>query len=389
MKRIQNLIMQFFPPTMPLKAGIYHYQSPPDAPKPLRYHLRIEPGGEGILIINAHTVLHLNQTAAEYAYHLIQQTPPDVVAKTISQRYPISKAQAGADYQNLKARIETLFETPDLAPDTFLDFDRENLYSAATSAPYRLDCAVTYQLQGEDQSLAPTDRVKRELTTADWSTILQKAWNAGIPQVVFTGGEATLRPDLPELIVFAGRLGMVTGLLTNGVRLLDQTYLQSLLQSGLDHCLILLDPANGQSWQAVQTVIAEDISLTVHVTLTPSNFDQFPSVLERLVGLQIKNISLSAADPALKGSLEAAREKAIQSGMNLVWDLPVPYSKFNPVAFELSLGGEVVPQGAGKAWLYVEPDGDVLLSQGMDSPIGNLLTDAWEQIWKNATAAAD
>lgn len=387
MKRIQNLIMQFFPPAMPLKAGIYHYQSPPDAPKSLRYHLRVEPGGEGILIINAHTVLHLNQTAAEYAYHLIQQTPPDMVAKTISKRYPISKEQAGIDYQNLKARIETLIETPDLAPDTFLDIEREALYSAAASAPYRLDCAFTYLLEGENQLLAPSDRVKRELPAEAWKTMLEKAWNAGIPHVVFTGGEATLRPDLPEVISFAGKLGMVTGLLTNGLRLAEPPYLQSLLQTGLDHCLILLDPDNELSWQAVRTVLAEDISLTVHLTLTPSNFDRFSTLLNKLVELQIRNISLSVADPALKGSLEAAREKAIQSGMNLVWDLPVPYSKFNPIAFELSSGGEVVPQGAGKAWLYVEPDGDVLLSQGIEKPIGNLLEDAWEQIWKNATSA--
>jgi hypothetical protein len=346
----------------------------------------VDPGSEGILIINASTVLHLNQTVAEYAYHLIMQTPPEVVAKTISQRYPISRAQAGEDYQNLKARIETLIETPDLAPDTFLDIGRENLYSAATAAPYRLDCAVTYHLQGDDQSLAPTHRAIQELSAADWKTVLEKAWNAGIPHVVFTGGEATLRPDLIELITYAGKLGMVTGLLTNGLRLNEQPYLQSLLQSGLDHCLILLDPADPQSWGAVKTVISEDISLTVHLTLTPSNFDQYPYIVEKLVELQIRNISLSAADPALKSSLEAAREKAIQSGMNLVWDLPVPYSKFNPVAFELSSGGEVVPQGAGKAWLYVEPDGDVLLSQGMEKPVGNLLVDAWDQIWKNATA---
>lgn len=388
MKRIQNLVMRFFPPATPLKAGIYHYQSPPDSPKPLRFHLRVEPSGEGILIINAHTVLHLNQTAAEYAYHLVSQTAPEEVAKNISQRYRISKAQAGEDYQNFKARIETLIETPDLDPTTFLDIERKNLYSAATSAPYRLDCAITYLLQDEDASLAPNERVTRELPTDAWQTMLEKAWSAGIPHIVFTGGEATLRPDLPELIAYAGKLGMVTGLLTNGLRLADSAYLQSLLQSGLDHVLILLDPENQQCWNAIQAVVKEDISLTVHVTLTPSNFDQLPPLIQQLVGIEVKNISLSAADPALKGSLESAREKASQSGMHLIWDLPVPYSRFNPVAFELASGGEIVPQGAGKAWLYVEPDGDVLLSQGVGKPLGNLLQDPWEQIWKNACAPA-
>jgi len=38
--------------------------------------------------------------------------------------------------------------------------------------------------------------------------------------------------------------------------------------------------------------------------------------------------------------------------------------------------------GAGKAWLYVEPDGDVLPAQGMaDQILGNILRDEWEKIY--------
>ena len=51
--------------------------------------------------------------------------------------------------------------------------------------------------------------------------------------IIFTGGEATLRPDLPDLIKHAEDLGQVTGLLTNGLRLSETFYLQKLLQSGL------------------------------------------------------------------------------------------------------------------------------------------------------------
>ena len=39
-------------------------------------------------------------------------------------------------------------------------------------------------------------------------------------------------------------------------------------------------------------------------------------------------------------------------------------------------------KGAGTAWLYVEPDGDVLPAQGVNKVLGNLLTDPWEKIWK-------
>ena len=40
--------------------------------------------------------------------------------------------------------------------------------------------------------------------------------------------------------------------------------------------------------------------------------------------------------------------------------------------------------GAGKAWLYVEPDGDVLPQQGVDRILGNILNDTWQSIWEYA-----
>jgi len=66
----------------------------------------------------------------------------------------------------------------------------------------------------------------------------------------------------------------------------------------------------------------------------------------------------------------------------LVWDLPVPYSANHPIRLEVP---EASP-GAGRAWLYVEPDGDVLPSQGVDQVLGNILRDPWADIWRRVTA---
>ena len=66
-------------------------------------------------------------------------------------------------------------------------------------------------------------------------------------------------------------------------------------------------------------------------------------------------------------------------GLTIKFDLPVPYSAYNPVALETQ--EDEVPEGAGKAWMYVEPDGDVLPAQGMaDKILGNLLKDDWKEI---------
>ncbi|HAX69573.1 MAG TPA: hypothetical protein DCY14_08210 [Anaerolineae bacterium] len=57
----------------------------------------------------------------------------------------------------------------------------------------------------------------------------------------------------------------------------------------------------------------------------------------------------------------------------------MPYSTANPVSIETV--DDDVPQGAGKTWLYLEPDGDVLPAQGEpDKVLGNLLRDDWGAI---------
>ncbi len=384
MNTFQKIWLKFFPkPAEPLPAGTYHFQAPPDAPVSYRMHLRLEKDGIGMLILNASTILHLNQSAAEYIYYLIQSKSAAEVAQLVSNRYHISLEQAQQDYQDICERLNTLIHTPDLDPVTFLGMERLEPYSAELSAPYRLDCALTYKINQETPHAAPVERVKRELLTKEWCTILNKAWEAGIPHIIFTGGEPTLRNDLHELIAHAEMNGQVTGLLTDGLRLADNEYLHELLEKGLDHVMIILDTQDEQAWEGLRDVLAEDIAVTVHVTIMPGNGLRIPEILEKLAEMGVTHISLSASEKGLKDVLATAQQKVADLHMTLVWDLPVPYSAFNPVAMEQE-EAETTVQGAGKAWLYVEPDGDVLPSQGDSTKIlGNLLTDPWQKIWSN------
>lgn len=378
-----NLIRKFqnwLSPVKPLPVGIYSYISPPDDPRNYRLHLRLEPNGSGVLVVNASTILHLNQTAAEYAYHLIHNLPSEKVAEKMVNRYRVDYSQAKTDYQNLSDRILTLIETPDLDPEIFLDFDRQKAHTLTTSAPYRLDCAITYRLpESYPADNAPTDRVTKELLTEDWKTILAKAWNSGIMHIVFTGGEPTLRDDLLELIAYAEELGHVSGLITHGERLVEDRYVSELLQTGLDHILLLFDPSNSTHWEVVTKILAEDIFLTIHLTIETPDLDHLDHLLKRLKAMGVSSISLSCNRPELEQTLQKARELLAIHDLNLVWNLPVPYSAYNPIAFETSQWNK--HPGAGKDWLYLEPDGDVLPAQGMNPILGNFLQDPWEKIW--------
>ncbi len=374
-------IRERFTKVQPLPAEHLHYQSPPGDEPAYRLHLRLNADGSGLLIVNASTILHLNPTAAEYAYHMMKGTPPEEVARLFAKRYRVNRETALRDFSDFRDRIQTLVHTPDLDPVTFLDFERVTPHSVALTAPLRLDCALTYRLPpGAQAEYAPVKRVDRELTTDEWKTVLDKAWIHGIPHVTFTGGEPTLRSDLAELIAYAEGKGMVTGLLTDGLKLADKDYLHTLLQTGLDHILFLLQPQESASWQALETVMPEDIFVTVHLTVTPQNVSQAGAVLEKLASLEVKSLSLSASDVSLQEGISRLRDRAAELGLTLRWDLPVPYSAANPVAAEVV--DDAVPDGAGKVWLYVEPDGDVLPAQGEpDKVLGNFLRDPWEKIY--------
>lgn len=364
----------------PLPEGLHHLQAAPQDEKPYRIHLRLLKDGSGILIVNAATVLHLNPTAAEYAFHFIKGTEPAEAAKQIAARYRVKQETALQDFRDFVDRIQTLVSTPDLDPVSYLDFERINPHSADLTSPLRLDCALTYKLPADSKAeYAPTKRVDRELTTEEWETILDKAWHIGIPHVTFTGGEPTLRDDLPALITHAEKNGQVCGLLSDGLKLADKEYLQTLLQTGLDHLLFLLQPDHEKSWGALATIMPEDLFVTVHLTLNEQTIHEISTTLERLAELGVQSLSLSLRDQALQPVLETVRSKAANLHLTLRFDLPVPYSEQNPVALETE--EDQIPSGAGKAWLYVEPDGDVLPAQGMAAQVlGNFLRDDWETI---------
>ena len=384
MKFLNDLLELIFPPVEPLKPGLYSYRPKDDNDFPYPMHLRIESPEHALLILNASTVLHLNQTATEFIYGLIINEDRKETIKELSRRYDIPKDVLEKDYDNLLNRLTTMMTTPDLDPVSFLDFERQTPYSGDLLSPYRLDLALTYRNHEDDEvNEELRKRVDQELTEEEWLQVVEKAWNIGIPQVVFTGGEPTLQPFLPKLIASAEKNGQVTGLLTNGVKLADAEYMNLLLNQGLDHLMLVLDPQVDACWEAVANLMPEDIHVTVHLTIDHDDFDFYHDLLANLRSQDVDTLSLSTNNDELEELLQQINEHAMDQGFEILWDLPVPYSTLNPVELELA---EEETHAQGNAWLYVEPDGDVLQAQGQTDVLGNILKDEWDSLWAKARA---
>jgi len=79
-----------------------------------------------------------------------------------------------------------------------------------------------------------------ELTTNEVKGILKQFKKLGVIEVGFDGGEPLLRKDICELISYATKLGLRTGISTNGL-LIDQDISVQLLKSGISGITISLD----------------------------------------------------------------------------------------------------------------------------------------------------
>jgi len=190
----------------------------------LALQLRVEPDGRGLLVINANTVLYLNRTATAHAFFFMQGMTTDEAVKKIRGIFRVNKKTAKEDYERLIYTVSTLAQTEEVCPVSFLNIERVEPFSQELSAPLRMDLALTFRCQNNCvHCYAGGPHETPELTTEQWKGVIDRLHQIGVFILTFTGGEPTLREDLPELLLYGQNKGIVTGLITNGRKLKDET----------------------------------------------------------------------------------------------------------------------------------------------------------------------
>jgi len=101
----------------------------------------------------------------------------------------------------------------------------------------------------------------KEMTLDEIKIAAHKLKRLGLTNVVITGGEPTLRTDLPEIISIFSKLGISTRLQTNGM-LLDEEKLDKLVESGLDDLTISLDTLDNKKQAEICGINKKDLSDT-------------------------------------------------------------------------------------------------------------------------------
>lgn len=387
--------------------GLFHFERQ-EMGERSKIHLRIDQDGSGLLMVNANRILHLNPTAAYMAYLILNHTSQPQAIHSITHKYHVSPPQAERDYQEYSLKLSDLIRPDGPCPIHDMELDVIPPFSAHPSAPYRMDLAITYRCNNDcAHCYNARERNYPEISTNQWITILDRLWEIGIPHVVFTGGEPTLREDLPELVSHAQQIGQITGLNTNARRLSDKRYVDKLVDAGLDHAQVTLESHNPAihdqmvnsrgAWQqtvaGLRNVLDSPLYVMTNTTMLSTNSTTMGETLDFLAELGVPTVGLNALIYSGRGAivnsglpekdlhslLELAREKMASHGQRLIWYTPTQYCHFDPMQLELGIKGCT----AALYNMCIESNGDVIPCQSYYHSLGNMLTNSWESLWNH------
>jgi radical SAM protein with 4Fe4S-binding SPASM domain len=394
----------------PPRPGLAAYNlHPPGGTR--RIHLRIDADGSGVLFVDVTDAIHLNATAAALARWALERVPVDRAIATLQARHCVAdRGRIAQKSREVYALVEHLATTADACPTCGLpDLARTPLFSTPVRAPYKADLALSYGCNNAcGHCYNPPERRRIEpLSLEGWRRVLRRLAAIGVPHVIFTGGEPTLVDHLPELVEAATRLGLVTGLNTNGRRLRDRTLADRLARAGLDHVQITLESCRADVHNAmtaadsftdtlagIENSLCAGLHTITNTTLTRQNIDHAGEVVDFLGDLGVRTFAMNGMiyagrgrtgddavhEPEMAPVLVAVRDRAAQRGMRFLWYTPTAYCRLSPL--ELELGPRRC--NAGQYSIAIEPNGDVLPCQSYYEPVGNILRDPWERIWESA-----
>lgn len=394
-------------PPQPPAPGLYTYRITQPGGQ-IRIHLRIEHDGAGVLFIDVTEVIHLNATATEMTKMALDGMPPDRAQAGLLRR------SGGAARSRLTRELAEIYDMVEhfCSPGTGcrtcgLSFlESKTLFSTRARAPYKADLALTYGCNNEcPHCYNEPDRLEmHSLPARDWFGVLDKLAEVGVPHIIFTGGEATLHPHLPEIIHHADKIGQITGLNTNGRRIAQKLYMRKLVEAGLNHVQITLGShvpeihnammgaiSFHQTVRGIENALASPIHTITNTTLMRCNMDHVEPLIEFLYTLGIRTFAMNGmifsgggfADPTAIPEEEIApllirvRDQAEALGMRFLWYTPTQYCRMSPVELEI----DAKRCNASEYSICIEPNGDVLPCQSYYVTAGNILRNPWERIW--------
>jgi len=269
-------------------------------------------------------------------------------------------------------------------------------------------CGICFSAAREE----PAD----ELTPAEGLHLVEQAKEAGVRDIIISGGEPFLRPDLLVLLSRMAELSITARIATNGTlltsdlldRLRNETRVSS-FQVSLD----TLDPvlygqlhgttpeAHAQALKALERIRDHGFHTTASARLTPQTVDGIPALLDRASeeGWATFTVHCPVHTNRTEGawSQEADVLSLLEPAFEHFFSLPehwlvetyIPWAPYHETIVRYSKQGRMVHVGcrAGRDRLTIHSSGVISPCVCMDMPdahIGNVRTDHLKDVFENA-----
>jgi pyruvate-formate lyase-activating enzyme/SAM-dependent methyltransferase len=148
------------------------------------------------------------------------------------------------------------------------------------------------------------------LTTEEAQARIEQARDIGAQSVLFSGGEPTLRRDLPELATTCRQLGMRFGLITNGRMLGYPPLVRRLLDSGLEYAylslhgpteihdrLVRVPGAFSQTLAGARLLAGRGLHVTLAAVVVEDNLDSLPALADIAASLSDVRLKFTLVEP--------------------------------------------------------------------------------------------
>lgn len=271
-----------------------------------------------------------------------------------------------------------------------------------------IHCHVQDFKQGEELS---TDEV--------YNLLDQLALIPEFRMVAFTGGEPLLRTDLFSILLYAKNLGFSCTIATNGTLLTDD-YIEKLADAGVAIMAVSIDAADATTHDrirgktgALQDALAgitlikkAGIPLHINVTIASYNADQVNTLMHVADQLSAAILIMYQLVPVGRGrtiadsslDAEANRQllRQIAQGQAEVTVVTEPVAGPQYWAYLLKKAGitygpliscaSILFHGcaAGRGFVYIKPDGEVLPCPFLPVSCGNIRTTPFDRIYRDS-----
>ena len=241
----------------------------------------------------------------------------------------------------------------------------------------------------------PDTKNRVKLTPEAVKYTIDQVLEMGTTVVIFDGGEPLTYPGLEDLINHINPEKAISGMFTSGVGLTEERA-RSLKEAGLYSLTVSFDSAFedrhdyvrgrkgvfNSAVEAVKNGLKADLLVNMYVVLSKDNVDELEQIYTLASELGVHELSLYEIVPTgrwMTHASEIMNPKNMRKFDNFV---SIVREKEGPRVFAIPQVMKVTGCIAGRKWLHITPEGNILPCACIPIPYGNVYRDKIKDIWK-------